>query len=348
MGVTLNDIARKAGVSVSTVSRILNGKSAQYRIAQETEELVRQTAHKLKYRPNQFAVGLRVSKSHSIGLVLPDVSNPFFAYITRSIQIAAHACGYSLMVCDTNEDLALEVEHIGLLRSKGVDGMIVLPVGQESSHISELVRDDVPIVLVDRAFGDLPIDSVIVDNYHGAFEAVEHLIRFGHSRIAMIQGLPNTYTNTGRRRGYVDALIKHGLSVDESLIVGKDFRKENGYIETKLLLQMNDRPTAIFSTSDLITLGALQAISEEGLKIPDDISLVAFDDMDFAPFLTCALTAVAQPKEHMGEIAVKLLVERMRKHEKREARSIVLTPKLVERDSVRKLVVAGAIKAQPV
>ncbi len=337
MGVTLVDIAKKAGVSVSTVSRILNGKSAEYRIARETEELVVQTARRLKYRPNQFALGLRVSKSHSVGLVLPDVSNPFFAYITRSIQIAAHRSGYSLMVCDTNESLDLEIEHLSLLRSKGVDGMIILPVGQESRHIREVVAEGIPLVLVDRCFDDLPTDSVIVDNYRGAFDAVEHLINFGHTRIAMIQGLPNTYTNTGRLRGYTEALLKHGIPLDESLIVGKDFRKENGYIETKLLLHMERPPTAIFSTSDLITLGCLEAIFEEGLKIPDDISLVAFDDIDFAPYLVCPMTAVAQPKENMGEIAVNLLVDRMKKLPKKEAKKIVLAPRLIERRSVRRV-----------
>jgi LacI family transcriptional regulator len=191
------------------------------------------------------------------------------------------------------------------------------------------------MVLLDRCFEELNADAVMVDNYKGAFEATEHLIRYGHSRIAIIKGLAHTFTNNGRVQGYKDALIRHGLAVDESLIVGRDFGKENGYIETKLLLKMPSPPTAIFAASDLITLGALQAIFERGWRIPEDISLVAFDDMDFAPFLMSPLTAVAQPKEVMGEIAVKLLVQQFKEKGEREANRIVLKPKLIVRDSVR-------------
>lgn len=334
---TLNDIARKAAISVSTVSRVLNKNTTRYRISKNTEKLVIKTAKELNYRPNQLARGLRLRKTHSLGLVVPDISNPFFAYVTRSIQNVAHSLGYSLMVCDTDENLALEVEHIDLLCGKGVDGLIVMPVGQKYHHLERLVNEGIPLVLVDRCFDRLSTNSVIVDNYAGAFDAVEHLINHGHARIAIIQGLPNTYTNNSRFQGYKDALSKHGIPVDDLLVVGKDFRKENGYVETKLLLGMEKPPTAIFSTSDLITLGVLQAVFEEGLNIPDDISIVAFDDIDFGPFLMCPLTTVAQPRESMGEIAVKLLVEQMKNGVKKETRRIVLKPKLVVRDSVRQI-----------
>ncbi len=209
-----------------------------------------------------------------------------------------------------------------------------MPVGVRYDHLEKLLSDNIPLVLLDRCFDELATNSVVVNDYKGAFEAVEHLLDYGHRRIAIIQGLANTSTNSARLKGYRDALVKYGISVAENLIVGNDFRKENGYIETKLLLKVENPPTAIFTTSDLITLGALQAIAEEGYNIPRDISIVSFDDTDFAPFLIAPLTAVSQPKELMDEIAVKLLIEDMNSKGPREKKRIVLEPKLIIRNSV--------------
>ncbi len=334
VAITLKDIAQKSGLSVSIVSRVLNRKSEKYRISAETERRVLKTARELNYRPNQLARGLRLKKTHTVGLIAPDLSNPFFAAIIKSAQSVAHRLGYSLVVCDTDENLQLEMEHVNLLHSKGVDGLIVLPVGQRSSHFEFLVRQSVPLVIVDRVFDQLATNTVVIDNRTGAREAVEYLIRNGHRRIAIIQGLPGTYTSDGRVKGYLDALEAHGIPVDESLIVGKDFRKQNGYVETKLLLGRRDRPTAIFATGDMITLGALEAVAEEGIDVPRDLSIVAFDDVESAEFFKCPITVVAQPKEMIGEVAVKLLIDEMKSPANHETRHIVLKPDLVIRDSV--------------
>ncbi|MFO7446802.1 MAG: LacI family DNA-binding transcriptional regulator [Ignavibacteriaceae bacterium] len=332
--VTLLDIAHKSGVSVSTVSRVLNNKAPKYRISQSTVELVMHAAKELNYHPNELARGLRLNKTHTIGLVVPDISNPFFAYITHVIQTQAYQFGYSLIVCSTNENITTEIEQIELLRRKGIDGYIIMPIGTKYKHIEELLNLNKPVVLLDRCIDQLNTNSVIVDNYSGASDAVEHLISLGHTKIAIIQGLPNTYTNNARVNGYKDVLRKHDIPINENFIVGNDFRKENGYIETKILLNLETRPTAIFSTSDLITLGVLEAIFEEKLHIPDDISIVAFDDIDFAPFLVSPLTAVKQPRELMGEVAVKLLIENIASKNKSERKRITLKPELVVRKSV--------------
>lgn len=337
MASTLEDIAKKAGVSVSTVSRILNKKTKKYRISPKTESLVLKLAKGLNYTPNQLARGLRLKRTHSIGLIVPDISNPFFAAVTRAVQRAAHEMGYSLMVCDTDEDESQEIAHIKVLRSKGVDGMVVMPVGQSGVHLQQLIKDGLPLVVLDRIFDDLPCDSVVIDNYKGAYEAVEYLVKNGHARIAIIQGLPNTYTNKGRLSGYRDALKANNIELDPRLIVGRDFRQESGYIETKILLSLEPRPTAIFATSDLITLGALEAINEEGLHIPQDLSLIAFDDIDHVNFFTTPLTTISQPKEIIGEVAIKLLTEKIKNHNKGESRRIMLSSRLVERNSVRSL-----------
>lgn len=337
MIVTLNDIAQRAGVSASTVSRVLNGNFEKYRISLKTKQLVVKAAKELQYHPNDLARSLRLKKTQTIGLVVPDISNPFFAYITHTVQNCVYISGYSLIVCITNEDLETEIRQIELLRRKGVDGYIIMPVGIKNEHIEELIKLNIPLVILDRSLEGLETNSVVVDNYKGAFQATEYLIKSGHKRIAIIQGLQNTYTNNERLRGYLDAISFYGIPKNDRYIVGNDFRKENGYIETKLLLTFEKPPTAIFATSDLITLGALQAIDEENCKIPDDISLVAFDDIDFAPYLVVPLTLVKQPRELMGEVAVKLLIEDIKHKGKSEKKKIVLNPELVIRKSVKNL-----------
>lgn len=337
MATTLQDIAALTGFSKSTVSRVLNNKGEECRISARTREVVLKAAEKLNYRPNQLARGLRLKRTQTIGLIIPDISNPFFAYTTRMIQsFAFDEMGYSLIVCNTNEDLATEIEQVELLKSKGVDGFIIMPVGLDDTHISHLVQDGFAVVLLDRCFEDLEISSVVVDNYAGSYEAVEHIINKGHRRIAIVQGLPNTSTNTARVKGYRDALTDYGISVNETYIVGRDFRQENGYIETKALLERHDRPTAIFATSDLITLGVFRAIHEVNYKVPDDISLVCFDDVDFAPFLVSPLTVVHQPRTLMGEHAVKLLMDEISTGGTVK-KKVVLKPQLVVRGSVRDL-----------
>lgn len=346
--VTLVDIAQHVGLSITTVSRVINGKSKQYRISEVTTKLVQEAVDKLGYRPNELARGLRLKRSHLLGLVVPDISNPFFAHITHVIQGIVYQLGYSLMVCNTNEDIGLEKEQIELMRRKGVEGLIIMPVGTDFDHIIELVQQNVPIVLLDRYVEQTKLNSVVVDNYKGAYQAVQHLIKKGHRRIAIIQGLRKTSTNNERLRGYRDALNEANIEIDESLIVGKDFRKENGYIETKLLMNNYNPPTAIFAFSDLITLGVLQALDEEKINVPQDVSLLSFDDIDFAPYLISPLTVVKQPKEMMGEVAVKLLIEDIKTKGKSEKKKIVLDPKLIIRKSVKQAQVINSSKKSAV
>ncbi|HEX9062638.1 MAG TPA: LacI family DNA-binding transcriptional regulator, partial [Clostridia bacterium] len=288
-------------------------------------------------KPNLLARGLRLKKTHTVGIIVPDISNPFFAFITHMIQTLVYQQGYSLIVCSTNENITTEVEQIQLLKSKGIDGFVIMPVGIRHDHISDLLKQNESVVLIDRCFDVVNTNAVVIDNYAGAFKAIEHLIQYGHKKIAIIQGLPNTYTNNERLRGYRNALKKYNIRINEDYIVGNDFRKENGYIETKLLMKMEDPPTAIFATSDLITLGVLQALFEEGIRIPEDISILAFDDIDFAPYLVAPLTLVRQPKELIAETSVKLLIEDIKSKGRKEKKKIALMPELVIRKSVRNL-----------
>ncbi len=335
---TLKSIAEKLGVSVTTVSRVINGKSSRYRISKETEELILNAAKELSYSPNQLARGLRLKRTNTIGYIIPDISNPFFASIAKSVEKSARKFGYSILLCDSEEDTDIERSTLQLMLNRKVDGLIISPVGQEVSHLNYFIQKNIPIVLLDRYFPDINIPFVTSDNYQGAFDAVNFLIENGHTRIACIQGLRNTSPNNDRVRGYIDAHIKNHLQVDESLIVGDNFGEENGYIETKLLLKSGNLPTAIFSISNLISLGAVRAISEEGLKIPDDISMISFDDQPYSRFLSTPMTTVAQQNTQIGQIATKLLIDLIESNRTFEPKGIFLPTQMVIRESVKRKV----------
>lgn len=335
---TLKSIAVKLGVSVSTVSRVINGKSSRYRISKETEQLILEAAKELSYTPNQLARGLRLKRTNTIGYLIPDISNPFFASIAKSVEKSARKFGYSIILCDSEESTELESSSLQLMLNRKVDGLIISPVGLEVSHLIEISQKDIPIVLLDRYFPNLNIPFVTSDNYQGAFEAVSYLISNGHSRIACIQGLKNTSPNNDRVKGYRDAHIKNDIEIDESLIVGDSFGEENGYIETKLLLKKGDLPTAIFSVSNLISLGAIRAITEEGLKIPDDISMISFDDQPYSRFLSTPMTTVAQQSNQIGQIATKLLIDQIESNRANESKGIFLPTRMIIRDSVKRKV----------
>ena len=334
---TLKKIAQKSGLSVPTVSRVLTGKGAQYRISRTTIDLVNSIATELNYTPNYLASGLRLKRTLTIGLIIPDISNPFFSSLARSVEKSARRDGYSIILCDSEETTKIEIESFKLLERRKVDGMIVSPVGQESKHFLAGSETRVPMVLVDRYFPDLPIPFVTSDNYLGAVEAVTYLIENGHRSIACIQGLQDTSSNIERVRGFVDAHNKNGLTVDESLIVGDNFGEENGYIEAKLLMKRAKRPTAVFCVGNLISLGVLRALAEEGLSIPQDLSLISFDDQPYFSFLSPPITTVAQQNKELGRIAAKLLVEQIESPTTHEAGGIFVPTKLLIRSSVRRL-----------
>jgi len=330
--ITLKTIAEQLGLTPTTVSRVLSGKGDQYRISQKTQRRVRELATKLNFSPNQVARGLRLSKTSTIGLIVPDISNPYFATIARHATAEARQRGYSILLCDSQEDTRYEIEAIQLIRSRNVDGLVLCPVGVSDEHLTELVESDQPLVLVDRYYPDLAIPSVSSDNVRGAREATEYLIRHGHKRIACLQGLRDSAPNRGRVLGYREALAKHDIPIDEELIVGDSFAQRSGYVATKLLLHAKAAFTAIFAMSNQIALGSLQAISEEGLDIPDDVSIIAFDDSPYAPFLATPMTCVEQRNAEMGQIAAQLLFASF--ESRKSSQGLLLPTRLIERESV--------------
>jgi LacI family transcriptional regulator len=333
---TLKTIAARVGTSVSTVSRVLTGQGERYRISSETAARIRAVAGELNFSPNLLAKGLRLRRTQTIGLVIPDISNPFFAAITRIVTVEARNRGYSLLLCDTQEDTAREVEAISLLQNRMIEGLIVLPVGQHGGHVAALAGGPLPVVLVDRYFPAVPLPYVACDNRQGALIATRHLLEHGHRRIACITGLPGTTTNADRVGGYRAALAEFGVPADERLIVGDTFGSRTGYQEAKLLVKRSPDLTAILALSNLIGLGVLQALAEEGIAIPGRISLISFDDQPYAAYLATPMTAVRQRNEEMGQLAVKLLFERIQGGPA-HSEGILLPAELITRASVRDL-----------
>ncbi|HEY4414950.1 MAG TPA: LacI family DNA-binding transcriptional regulator [Verrucomicrobiae bacterium] len=334
---TLQLLAERSGVSVTTVSRVLSDQAARYRISKKTEEGIRKLAKEFNFAPNQLARGLRLKKTLTIGLVVPEISNSFFASIARQVTIGARADGYSVIVCDTEDNTELEKESIRLLKSRNVEGILLCPVGQSSEHLKEFVDGRLPIVLVDRFFPGLPLPYVISDNVAGAKQATELFITNGHRHIACLQGLEGTSPNESRIQGYKEALAQHFIPVDESLIVGDGFNEQSGYIQTKLLLSTRPEVRAILALSNLNALGAIRALAEERRSIPDDVSLISFDDSPSWPYLATPMTSVAQAYSEMGEVAVKLLFDQIRSQRAQAKSGILLPTTLLQRKSVKRL-----------
>jgi LacI family transcriptional regulator len=334
---TLKNIAEKLGFSETTVSRALSGQAAKYRISPETEKAVLDLASELHFSPNQLARSLRLQRTHTIGLMIPDISNPFFASIARNVEKEARNAGYSVILADTEESEAIEMESVRLLRGRKVDGMVVAPVGQNAAHLEKVFASGMPMVLIDRYFPESQIPYVASDNFSGAFQAVRHLIENGHERIACIQGLENTLPNLERLRGFRQAHEEAGINVDETLVVGDSFGYQNGYIETKILVKRDPRPTAIFAVSNLISLGSLNALNEEGLGIPEDVSLVSFDDQLYSAFLATPMTTVVQQNKQIGQIAVKLLFTQIESRILPLPGGILIPTTLVPRKSVKRI-----------
>ena len=336
MPYTLKDIAKKTGVSVSTVSRVLHDNSQKYKISEETQVKIKEAAKGFGYRVNALARGLRLQKTFEIGVIVPDISNPFFSAVIKSVAGELRKRNYNFIVYDSDEDIVIERSAVKSLLEKHVDGLIIASVGQDFSHIQKIRDSEIPFVMVDRCFDELDVDSVSVDNVKGSLLAVNHLIDAGHKRIAFIQGLPKTYASETRLQGYKIALQDAGISIDEQLIVGDDFRSLNGYLETKLLLKLANPPTAIFTAGDLIALGTLEACRENNIAIPKDLSIVTFDDPVFASYLSPSLSAIEQPITKISEMAVAMLYRRMR-NPSDEPRKILLEPKLNVRGSVARI-----------
>jgi DNA-binding LacI/PurR family transcriptional regulator len=330
-GVSLKDVADKAGVSTATVSRVINSKTV---VKGETELRVQKIIKQLGYRPNRVAQRLRSTRGASklIGLLIPDIQNPFYVDIIRGIEQYAYAKNFAIVIGNFSQNEERQKFYIEILKSESVDAFIVAPFPGMDEYVSELVDEGYAVVCIDRGLPKVDLDVVKVDNYQGAFDAVTHLIQVGHRRIGHISGNKLIPTTQERVAGYEAALTKYGIAIDNEIVVGRNSDHQSGVELTAHLLDLQNPPTAIFTSNNLLTLGALETIHSRGLKIPEQIAIVGFDDMYWSMSLNPPLTAVRQSGFEIGRLTIELLYQRITDPERPKV-SIVLKTELMVRNS---------------
>lgn len=333
MNPTIRDVAKAAGVGLGTVSRVLNNSGY---VRPETRERVLQTCEELGFVPNQVARSLVRRLTATVGLIVPDITNPFFPSITRGVEDAASDGGYTVFLCNADNDPAMEAVDVRKLRERWVDGIIFVGTTDRRELVSGLLADGVPVVVTDRMLDELDVDSVVVNNTLGARDAVLHLIDLGHRRIAHAAGPQSTRTGQDRRAGYRQALQEAAIPDAQSLVVFGEYTVEGGYHTAQVLLGRSPRPTAIFAGNDLMALGIMRAADEAGIAVPDELSVVGFDDIQMAGLMHPGLTTVRQPAYEMGRLAMTMLQERIAGQAAPAARRHVFQPELVVRGTTRR------------
>lgn len=325
--VSIKDVAKQAGVSTATVSHVINQTRF---VRDETRQKVLEAIEALNYQPSSIARGLATNSTQTIGLVVSDITNPFFTAVARGVEDEINQHGYHTIFCNTDEDPSREDEYLRLLSARQIDGLIIAPTGVWSERLVRIADTDVPIVMLDRHIPEFEAPLVCVDNEAGAYQAIRHLIDLGHRRIAVLMGLITISTLRDRLAGYKRALDEAKIPIDENLIVQADPRyfsnqlslsqlsaplltnnqmTPTAYSALQQLLDLADRPTAIFVTNNQMTLGTLYALKERNLSCPADISLISFDDHDWASLFSPPLTVVRQPTYQLGKTAATLLMK---------------------------------------
>ena len=338
--VTIKDIAKALGISTSTVSRALRNS---YEISIETKQLVLDCAEKLNYRPNPIALSLKERRSRSIGVVVCEIANNFFSQVINGIESIAYDRGYNVIISQSRESYDREVIDLQYLASRSVDGLLISLSTEtnDMSHLKALHEKGFPIVFFDRITEEIDTHKVIVDNFKGAFDATEHLIKNGYRRIAAVTNSEFLSITKERMAGYKEALQMNGIKVQDSLIQHCFY---GGMVSAEIeeavnnLFTLKQKPDAIFATSDKLTTGCMKTLKRRGLKIPDDIALVGFSNTDIAELIDPPLTLVRQPALEMGQAATELLLQLI--ESKRPITSFekrILTPELEVRKSSIKM-----------
>jgi len=332
MNTTIKDVAKLAGVHSSTVSRVINDDP---RISEKTKEKVILIINKLGYTPNAIARGLKTKRTHTLGILIPDITNPFFAEIARGVEDAANKNNFNVILCNTDDKLEKERTYLQILREKRVDGLILGTAHIKDKSILELERKKFPYILISRNIEGLNKNCIIIDDVEGGMTATEYLIKLGHRRIAHITGPLKTRSALNRLKGYKLAFKKHEIEYRDELVGEGDFKIKGGYQVMKKFLKLAEPPTAVFAANDLLALGAMQAIQKKNFHIPEDFSVIGFNDIELASFVYPALTTIRQPMLEMGILAVKTLLRIIEEGEFNQ-RKIVLKSKLIIRESCKK------------
>ncbi|WP_135551233.1 LacI family DNA-binding transcriptional regulator [Paenibacillus cymbidii] len=310
--VTIYDIAKEAGVSAMTVSRVINNTG---RISEQTRLKVKRVMDEMNYVPNATARSLVLQQTKLFSLLIVDIANPFYTTLARGAEDAANNEGYKILFSNSDEDIAKEEAYVDMIVSTRVDGVLFAPAGDASlPHLEKLRLHRIPFVLIDREVPGIEADTVLGDSKEGARRLVDYLLSLGHRRIALLNGSPGVSTARHRQTGYLEALKLNDIAFDERLVV------EGGYISAsndwadaavRQLLGAPDPPTAIFAANNFLAASAIRALSRAGLRVPDDISVVCFDELEHPAALDPFLTVAAQPAYRFGSIGIRLLVDRI-------------------------------------
>lgn len=326
----MRQIAVRARVSVGTVSHVINNSAG---VREEVRKRVLDAIERLGYQPSLLARGLRRNQTTILGVIIPDISNPFFPLVVRGVEDIAYQNSYRLMLCNTDNDAQKEQVYFDELRAYRMAGLIVIPsANSRLVPMAAATGGEIPVICLDRCPEGWKGDTVTVDNAEGAYQAAKYLLELGHRRIATITGQPHVTSGVERLKGFKRALREAGVNIAPEYIQEGRFDRLSGYEKGLMLLQFSPRPTAIFAANDLIALGVLGALREMGLRCPEDVSLVGFDDQEMASFTNPALTTVAQPAYQMGARAAALLFERLH-GENVPAQQVVMKATLRVRDS---------------
>jgi LacI family fructose operon transcriptional repressor len=325
---SIKDVALAAGVSTATVSRVLANKPY---VRGEVRDRVMTVIKELNYSPNRVARNLRSRKSTIIGLIVSDIENPFFQQVSRAVEDAAYEQGYSVMLCNNDENPEKEMLSLHLLRDENVAGIILSPTRQTADNFSEKSDLNIPMVVIDRRVSNAEVDNILIDNEQAAHTLTTHLIEHGYRRIGAIFGMGST-TGRERREGFVRALKEHDFQPSTDLVKYANPREEDGFDTTMKMLQLSEPPDAILTSNSLLAAGALQALRESQMAIPEEIGLASFDDTTWAKLVVPALTVIEQPTYEIGRTAAELLIKRI-KDPKRSHREVILKSKLIVRQS---------------
>ncbi|EAS64848.1 HTH-type transcriptional repressor PurR [Photobacterium angustum] len=331
---TIKDVARMAGVSTTTVSHVINKTRF---VAEATQQKVLAAVDELNYAPSAVARSLKCNTTRTIGMLVTKSTNPFFAEVVHGVEEYCYNSGYTLILCNTEGNLEKQRDYLRMLSEKRVDGLLVMCSDLDQMLLDLLERkNDLPMVIMDWGPESPHTDNILDNAENGGYIATKHFIENGHKKIGCLSGQADKSTCQERLKGFRKAMAEADLTVNEDWLLDGDFECESAVEAAQKFIAMEDRPTAIFCFNDIMAMALISTFEQAGLRVPDDISIIGYDNIDLAPYFAPPLTTIHQPKRRLGKKAIEILLERV-KDKNHERQTFEMTPKLVERKSVKDL-----------
>ncbi|MCG8485508.1 MAG: LacI family transcriptional regulator [Clostridia bacterium] len=329
---TIKDVAEKAGVSIATVSRVINNSK---QVSQQVRERVLKVIDEMEFKPNPVARSLVMKKSRLIGVVVPEISSYFFGEIMNGIEEIIRTHSYDILVCNSRGKHEQEIRYLDLFTGKQVEGIIFMSWKLENEVVDHIKEMDIPVIMINRNTSKLTVPSVSIDNYKAAYELTKYLLQKGHREIALIRNSIDVDAfGLEQYKGYKQALKDYDIDVDKNLVKYGDFSLDNSYNIVRGFVAANNMPTAIFATSDIMAIGAINALKDNGLSVPEDVSVVGFNDIRLASIYRPRLTVIHQPLFNIGTVAAKMIIDHIKGSES-EDNIVILPHSLIERESCK-------------